>query len=242
MLIEAIDEQDIGRFRDAGLAKPVMIWVGGPFKRGVDRKRVGDKPLWKEKTRRDDDGELAPVLRDGRTVNRYLDTLSALLTLAHDTRDKATRKGMLETMPKMAWADECSETSPRPFGLSTFAKLHADAPPHLQETMVVCVLFGFRLAEADAKASRVDLELGGDRQERKSQATRGAERSSSRSRRSGRDYIAALQAGAERVGIDRLVRSPRGASTRPRRWSTASSHALWSGGRSTRCRPPGASC
>lgn len=205
MLVEAIDEQDIERFRDAGLAKPVMIWVGGPFKRGVERKRAGDRPLWKEKTRRDDHGIVAPVLRDGRTVNRYLDTLSALLALAHDTRDKATKKRMLETMPKIAWADEY-ETSPRPFGLSTFAKLHADAPPHLQETMIVCVLFGFRLRQAlYAKASRVDLELGGYWQERKSRGNKGRREIFIPFPPLGRDYIAALKARAERVGIDRLI-------------------------------------
>lgn len=204
-LIETIDTGEIERFRDACLQKPVMMWVGGPFKRDQVRKRAGDKPLWKAKTRPDENGKAAPVLRDGRTVNRYLDTLSGLLHRAHRTIDRATKKRMLEAVPEIPWADEY-ETSPRPFGLSTFAKLHADAPAHLQETMTVCVLFGFRLRQAlYAKASRVDLELGGYWQERKSRGNKGRRETFIPFPPLGRDYIAALKARGERVGIDRLI-------------------------------------
>jgi hypothetical protein len=212
MLVADITKAKITSYRDWALEQPVMIWVGGPIKRDEEAKRAGNKPLWKPRTMKDENGNVAPVLRDGSTVNRYLDTFKAVLHVAHEAVDERTKQRMLEVVPTIEWAEDY-DTSPQPFGLQTFVKLYNDAPQHVRETMVLSALLGFRLRQAlYAKASDADLELNGYRIRRRGSPKARRGRGHKHKRELfipfgpvGRAYVAALKARAERLGIDRLI-------------------------------------
>lgn len=152
-----------------------------------------------------DDGEAATI--------GYLQVLRAILCRAYKLTNPLTKRRRLEVVPEIPWAEEF-ETSARPFGLKTFIGLYNDAPQHLRETMIVCLLFGFRLSQAlSAKASNVDLELGGYWVRRRGNTKAERRGRGHKHRREifvpfgpwGHEFVAALKARAERLSIDRLI-------------------------------------
>lgn len=181
------------------LEQPVLVWVGGPYKRDAQRKRAGDRPLWKDTGAR----------RDARTVNRHLDTLRSILHLAHGTIDPATRRPLLAALPEIPYLD-VDEDTPRPFGLATLKTLIDGAPQHLAETILVCLIFGFRLRQGlYAEASRVDLELRGYWLPARSRGNKGRRGAFVPFGPETHDFVAALVARARATGVDRLIQYAR---------------------------------
>lgn len=195
--LDEISTALIGGYVVWAAAQEIEIWNGGPYKRGSnhEHKRAGDKPLWKKTGR----------TRDARTINRYLDTFRSLLTRAHRTVDPMTRRRLLDAMPEIPYLP-IAENTPRPFPLAALKTLIDDAPRHLAETILLCLIFGFRLRQGlYAEASRVDLALGGYWQDARGRGNKGRRGAFIPFGPATRDFVAGLVTRAKAIGIDRLV-------------------------------------
>lgn len=193
--VAAITEARMAEYVAWALSQHVETWVGGPYKRDELRKRAGDAPLWKKSER----------VRDARTVNRYLDTLRAILRLAHRTLDPQTRRPLLESIPEIPY-EPIAEETPKPFALATLKNLIDDAPDHVAETIILALIFGFRLRQAlDAKASRVDLALGGYWLEARSRGNKGKRGAFVPFGPATREFVESLVERARSTGLDNLI-------------------------------------
>ncbi len=144
-------------YREWARSKKVRVWRGGPRKPDERRSPIGDGY-----------GE-AGRARSAARVNRYLDQLSALLRLAHDTAGPGGAP-MLARMPKIERIAEAAR-EPRPVPLAVVGAIEADpkTPAHLRQAAALVRSFGLRLDEVfaarvawvdrDARALRLPAEM-----------------------------------------------------------------------------------
>lgn len=143
-------EEVARRWRDYSAfscAQTLKTWVGGPARAGTDSHE--DPNNWRETGKR---------RSDGRT-NRYLDQLSALLRLAHETEGPNGRP-LLSRMPVIKRLKEAKH-DPNPVPLALVLKLESDrrTPEHLRDAAAMVRLFGFRLDEVfSATRDEIDFE------------------------------------------------------------------------------------
>lgn len=146
-LITETSDKDIQDYIDWARQQPVMIYLGGPAKKGDVRT---GRELYKALDRK----------RSDASINRYLDTLRAVYKLAHKMRDGTGERLMkdLIDVPKL----KTKKRMPRPMPLSLAQQVMAEAPPHLADAIDLTTAFGFRRAEVFGLTDdQVDFEANG---------------------------------------------------------------------------------
>lgn len=143
--IEDISQTEVDAYRTAAAAQLVMVWRGGPNKRGPESTKLGT----------------APRVRSATSLNHRLDFLRSVFTQAHRTRDTVTRKPMLEHPPHVEPVPQ-PKRQPRPMpDAELYARLE-EAPPWVRETGELVRHFGLRRAEAlIADLSHIDRSQRG---------------------------------------------------------------------------------
>lgn len=146
-LITDTSDQDIQDYIDWARQQQVMIYLGGPSKKGEAKKR---RELYKALDRK----------RSDASINRYLDTLRAVFKLAHKMRDGTGQRLMpdLIDVPKL----KTKKRMPRPMPLALAREVMAEAPPHLADAIDLTTAFGFRRSEVFGLIDdQVDFERNG---------------------------------------------------------------------------------
>ncbi|MCM0018397.1 MAG: tyrosine-type recombinase/integrase [Tagaea sp.] len=131
-------------YRDWMRRQTVKVWLGGPKK----NRDHDDTRLWRDTGRPRSPGR----------INRYLNQLSAVLRLAHETRGP-DKLPLLSFMPAIE-LEEVDEHDPNPVPLAVLAAIELDTetPQHLRDAAALSRLFGLRLTEAmRAETSWIDF-------------------------------------------------------------------------------------
>jgi integrase len=134
--------EDVARrwreYEDFSSAQTVKIWMGGPKHAAKGEAASGDRAGYWHDTGK---------LRSSGRTNRYLDQLSAVLRLAHETEGPDGRF-LLDRMPTIKRQKE-PKRKPRPVPLAVALKIESDprTPDYLRDAAAMVRLFGFRLDE-----------------------------------------------------------------------------------------------
>lgn len=131
--LSSIDDLGVRRFRTKLACEVIVQWTGGPQKFDAEN---GGAAFFKRRK--------SSKVRSKRTVNRYLDQLSAMLKLAHDTRVNGRR--LLADLPKIPRFDEPKDV-PNPVPEDHLGTIMDHAAEHLVSFLAIVRLTGFREQE-----------------------------------------------------------------------------------------------
>ncbi len=147
-LVTETSDADILAYKDWALDQNVVIYLGGPRSK---KQHAPARRLSKTLDRK----------RRPSSVNRRLDTLRAILNLAHKMRDPATGLRLLPDLPTIEKL-KTKKRLPRPMPLDLAEQAIAAAPEHLAHALRLTTSFGFRAGEAfGLKIAQVDFARGG---------------------------------------------------------------------------------
>lgn len=195
--LSAIDKPSIEGYINWGLQQHAKIWLGGPRNREKALKLDNNRVLQKEVVR----------TRSPKTMNKHLSALNQVLLLAHDTFDPTTintgnPQRLLAIMPAVPFL-KVSKKKPRPIALDHLAKIFADAPDHLQETLTGIQLTQLRISEMlRLPASDIDEDERGIRLDDRN---KGGREDFIPLGPKGFAFFVRLKRRAEQVGIDRCI-------------------------------------
>ncbi len=150
--IMAITETLIWDYIAWARTQKIKIWTGGGVKPG-DPLPLGktEESCWRESER----------TRSDSTINRYLDALRKALGIMAKQRDPNNGQPLLMAPPHVPKLQE-PDALPRPISPTDIGRILEEAPPHLADTIRLCILMGFRQREAlSLTINHVDLDNRG---------------------------------------------------------------------------------